>query len=64
MKRLLKLGLCIAVLAAPMSGMVQAQEKLKIGVLSTMSGPGGVMGRHHRDGGVIIAMAPCSRSSS
>lgn len=53
MKRLLKLGLCIAVLAAPMSGIVQAQEKLKIGLLSTMSGPGGVMGRHHRDGAVL-----------
>ncbi|MBX3535141.1 MAG: ABC transporter substrate-binding protein [Xanthobacteraceae bacterium] len=36
-----------------MSGITQAQEKLKIGVLSTMSGPGGVMGRHHRDGAVL-----------
>ena len=53
MKRLLKLGLCMAALSSFVPAAVQAQEAIKIGLLSTMSGPGGVMGRHHRDGAVL-----------
>lgn len=40
----------VAILAASLTTPAVAQEKVKVGVLTTLSGPGGVMGRHHRDG--------------
>jgi branched-chain amino acid transport system substrate-binding protein len=36
----------IALLAAP----AYSAEKIKIGYITTLSGPGGVMGKHHKDG--------------
>lgn len=42
-----------AVLAAGLLTPAMAQEKVKVGVLTTLSGPGGVMGRHHQDGATL-----------
>jgi branched-chain amino acid transport system substrate-binding protein len=41
--------LCLA-MAAVLSGSVQAADKIKIGFISTLSGPGGVLGAAIRDG--------------
>jgi len=50
MKRLIKSGALVLFLSASFAGVAPAQEPVKIGLVSTMSGPGGVMGRHHKDG--------------
>ena len=50
MKHVLKIGVCLGAMLAPFASVAVAQETIKVGLLSTMSGPGGVMGRHHKDG--------------
>jgi len=50
MKRLIKSGALALFLSTSLAGVAPAQEPVKIGLVSTMSGPGGVMGRHHKDG--------------
>lgn len=50
MKRLIKFGALALFLSTSLAGVAPAQEPVKIGLVSTMSGPGGVMGRHHKDG--------------
>jgi branched-chain amino acid transport system substrate-binding protein len=48
MKRLVAMAALVAGLG--MAGAVQAQEKIRIGVILTLSGPSAVLGQHARDG--------------
>jgi branched-chain amino acid transport system substrate-binding protein len=47
MKIVVALALGMAVFSSLPAG---AQEKIKVGLVTTLSGPGGVMGRHQKDG--------------